>query len=84
MSYIKYEIEIVTRHKVELVGWSQSIPFASPSVIGTIAALRLLRSALRVGDCKWVVQTKRQQEAYAAKLAARVAGRETLARKRKE
>jgi hypothetical protein len=84
MSYIKYEIEIVTRHKVELVGWPSSIQFASPSVIGTIADLRMLRSALHAGECKWVTQSQGQQVAYAEKLAARVAGGESLVRKRKE
>jgi hypothetical protein len=84
MSYIKYEIEIVTRHKVELLGWPPGIQFASPSVIGTIADLCMLRSALRTGECKWVVQTRGQQVAYAKKLAARVAGGESLVKKRKE
>lgn len=84
MSYIKYEVEIVTSHKVELVGWPPSIQFASPSVIGTIADLRTLRSALRAGECKWIAQTQTQQIAYAEKLAARVAGGESLVRKRKE
>lgn len=84
MSYIKYEIEIVTRYKIELVGWPPSIQFASPSVIGTIADLRMLRLALHAGECKWVAQSRGQQVAYAEKLAARVAGGELLVKKRKE
>jgi hypothetical protein len=36
MNYINYNVAIVEKHKVELVGWPATIPFANPSMIGTV------------------------------------------------
>jgi hypothetical protein len=36
MCYVRYEQDIITKHKVELVGWPTSIRFANPSDIGTV------------------------------------------------
>jgi hypothetical protein len=52
MSYLKYERNIVTKYKVELVGWPLTIKFASPSKIGTVDEIHRLRQALKDGDCK--------------------------------
>ena len=68
MNYVNYDIAIVEKHKVELVGWPTRIPFANPSAIGTIGDIRTLRGALTAGECKWIVQSKRQQGVHAAML----------------
>lgn len=36
ISYRKYEFNIVSKHKVKLVGWPSAIKFANPSEIGTM------------------------------------------------
>jgi hypothetical protein len=84
MSYVNYERDIVTKYKVKLTGWPPTVKFASPSEIGTVDDIRLLRQALKVGDCKWMVQTRRQQLAHAEVLAARVAAGEVVGKKRKQ
>ena len=84
MCYKKYERDIVTKHKVELVGWPATIKFANPSDIGTVEDIRKLRQALKVGECKWIVQSRGQQAAYAEVLARKVAAGEQVAKKRKE
>ena len=72
MCYVKYEQDIISKHKVELVGWPAAIKFSNPSEIGTVEEIRKLRQALKVGDCKWITQSRRQQAAYAAMLAAKL------------
>jgi hypothetical protein len=84
MSYIKYERDIVTKYKVKLIGWPPTVKFASPSEIGTVDDIRLVRQALIVGDCKWMVQTRRQQQAHIEMLEARVAAGEVVGKKRKQ
>ncbi|KAF8518835.1 hypothetical protein BU17DRAFT_90632 [Hysterangium stoloniferum] len=84
MSYIKYDCNIVSKYKVELVGWPASIKFANPSEIGTIDKIRTLRQALRVGDCKWIAQSQRQQAAHMEKLTVKEAAGELVVKKRKE
>lgn len=84
MCYVKYEQDIVTKYKVELVGWPTSIKFSNPSEIGTVGDIRKLRQALKVGECKWIVQSRGQQAAYAEMLAKKVAAGERVVKKRKE
>lgn len=36
MNYANYDIAIVEKYKVELVGWPSQILFANPSAIGTV------------------------------------------------
>lgn len=84
MCYVKYERDIVTKHKVELVGWPASIKFANPSEIGTVEDIRNLRQVLKVGECKWIVQTRGQQAAYAVMLERKLAAGELVVRKRKQ
>lgn len=84
MCYVNYEIDIVTKHKVELVGWPASIKFANPSEIGTIEDIRKLRQALKVGECKWIAQSRGQQAAYAQNLARKAASGEQVVKKRKQ
>jgi len=84
MNYINYEIAIVEKHKIELVGWPQGITFANPSAIGTVGDIRLLRTALIAGECKWIVQTKRQQAAHAEVLKEKRDTGEVIGKKRKQ
>jgi hypothetical protein len=84
MCYKNYERDIVTKHKAELIGWPATIKFANPSEIGTVQEIRKLRQTLKVGECKWIVQSRRQQAAYAEKLAAKEATGGLVVKKRKE
>lgn len=53
MQYEHYEEDIVLKHGVILEGWT-GCSFASPSSLPTtLAPLRVLRNALRDGECKW-------------------------------
>jgi hypothetical protein len=84
MNYVNYDIAIVQKHRVELVGWPDGIPFANPSAIGTVGAVRILREALIVGDCKWIAQTKRQQGVHAAMLKTKRDAGDPIGKKRKQ
>jgi hypothetical protein len=84
MSYIKYERDIVSKYKVKLVGWPLTVKFANPSEIGTVDDIRHLRQVLKIGECKWVVLTRRQQIAHEEIFAAKVASGELVGKKRKE
>lgn len=46
MNFINYDIAIVQKHKVELVGWSAMITFGNPSAIGTVGTVQMLQEAL--------------------------------------
>lgn len=67
MNYASYSTAIVLQYKVKLVGWTHS-KIVSPSEIGSIQDLRVLRDALRSGECKWVRLTKSQVDEYTAEL----------------
>jgi hypothetical protein len=84
MCYVKYNWDIVTKHKVKIVRWPEAVKFANPSEIGTIDEIWKLRQALKVGDCKWVAQSRRQQAAHAEMLAVKVATSEVVVKKRKQ
>ena len=84
MCYVNYKRDIMTKHKAEIVGWPTTIKFANPSEIGTVEEIRKLRRALTVGECKWIIQSRGQQVAYAEKLAAKVAAGGLVVKKRKE
>lgn len=84
MCYVKYDRDIVSKYKVKIVGWPESVKFLNPSQIGTIDEIRKLRQALWVGECKWVAQSRRQQAAHTDMLAAKVAASEHVVKKRKQ
>ena len=81
---MKYEQEIIIKHKVELVGWPMSIKFANPSDVGTVSDIQRLFQALKTGECKWIMQSWGQQAAYAEMLTGKVAAGEQVVKKRKE
>jgi hypothetical protein len=84
MSYLKYEHNIITKYKVKLVGWPLTIKFASPSEIGTVDEIHRLCQALKVGDCKWIAQMWRQQQAHLEMPAMWEAAGESVGKKRKQ
>lgn len=67
MSYIDYSTAVVIRYQVKLVGWTYST-IVSPSEIGSVQDLRVLRDALRCGACKWIRLSKAQLAEYEAEL----------------
>ena len=84
MCYVKYDRDIVSKHKVKIVGWPKAVKFANPSEIGTVDEIRKLCQALKVGECMWVAQSRRQQAAHTEMLATRVAAGELVVKKRKQ
>ena len=85
MSYRHYDLDIILKHKVMLVGWPPRFPITNPSSISTIDQIKSLRDALKVGDCHWVKMTKRQQEAHGKEIKTRqAAGELAVVKTRKE
>lgn len=83
MNYHNYDTSIVQRHSVQIRGWPTDVPFASPSEIGTVNAIRTLRDALKTGSTKWVRMTSREVTAHAAGLKEKARSGEAVGRKRK-
>lgn len=52
MNYQNYKIAIISRYKVQLVGWPPHIPFANPSSVKTEHLQRLF-DALQSTECRW-------------------------------
>ena len=85
MSYRHYDLDIVVKHRVMLVGWPPGFPITNPSSISTMDQIKSLRDALKVGDCHWVKMTKRQQEVHTRELKTRqAAGELVIVKTRKE
>jgi hypothetical protein len=84
MSYTRYDIDIVQKLHIKLVGWPAGIPFASPSLIGTVGDVKILREALQTQECKWVSLSQRQREEHSAKLTAMTAAGTPPIKKRKQ
>ena len=85
MSYLHYDLDILVKHKVKLVGWPPGFPISNPSSISTVDQIKSLRDALKVGDCHWVKMTKRQQDEHAQEVKTRQgAGELAMVKKRKE
>lgn len=84
MNYMNYNTVIVEKHHVHLVNWPSRITFGSPSNVSTIDDIRLLRSALQNGDCRWEFLTAQERKEHDHKLAdARNKG-VVIGKKRKE
>jgi hypothetical protein len=85
MSYLHYDLDIIVKHKVMLVGWPPGFPITNPSSISTMDQIKSLRDALKVGDCHWIKMTKRQQEVHAQDVKTRqAAGELAVVKSRKE
>jgi hypothetical protein len=85
MSYRHYDLDIIVKHKVMLVGWPPGFPITNLSSVSTMDQIKSLRDALKVGDCHWVKMTKRQQEVHARELKTRqAAGEVAIVKTRKE
>jgi hypothetical protein len=84
MSYTRYDVDVVQKLHVKLVGWPAGIPFTSPSLIGTVGDVKILREALQNLECKWVSLSQRQREEHSTKLAAMTAAGTPSIKKRKQ
>lgn len=56
MCYTKYDQDMVSKHKVKIVGWPKSVKFVNPFRIRTVDKIQKLCQALKVGECKLVAQ----------------------------
>ncbi|KAF7967193.1 hypothetical protein HWV62_35594 [Athelia sp. TMB] len=79
MEYVNYE-KMVQVLKVALIGWPKTVKFASPSLIGTVGEMKVLRDNLKSGKCHWQKQTAAQ---LVARLTELEANGQTLTKKRK-
>ncbi|KAG6875059.1 hypothetical protein C0993_010410 [Termitomyces sp. T159_Od127] len=84
MNYMNYDAAIVEKHHVHIVGWPSRITFGSPSNISTIDDIRLLRSTLKDGSCKWAFLTAEERKEHDQKLASARKEGEVVGKKRKE
>lgn len=66
MSYANYDREIHSELHVQLEGWPEGVPFATPSALG--AKVRILHKSLSNGDCKWVRMKKSEVEELNSRL----------------
>lgn len=84
MNYLNYETAIVEKYHVHIVGWPSRITFGSPSNISTMDGIRLLRWALKDGECQWAFLTKEEQKEHERKLANARSKGVSIGRRRKE
>jgi hypothetical protein len=84
MCYVKYDWDIISKHKVKIVGWPKAVKFANPSEIRTVDEIQKLCQTLKLSKCKWVAQFRRQQAAHTEMLATKVAASELVVKKRKQ
>jgi hypothetical protein len=82
MNYINYEVNIIIKYKVKLVGWPLE-KFTSPYNINSVDELRNVRDALRCGTCFWKGLSTREVGQYAKELEQRTAAGEVIGKKRK-
>ncbi len=69
MQYVRYDIDIQSRYKVELRGWPHSVQFTTPYSILTMFEIRLLRNSLLSGECHWASMAREYVEGLTQMLA---------------
>lgn len=83
MNYKNYDMQIIQKYVVELVGWTYK-KMISPSEISTVDDVRALHNALRNGTCHWIRLTRAEVTKYAKEIEAREMTGEAVGTKRKE
>ena len=83
MNYNNYDVSVVLKYKIRLVGWPLD-KFASPYNFNTVDKLRDLRDALRCGSCFWMRLSSRELTRHAKEMKERTAAGEVIGTKRKE
>lgn len=53
MSYKNFQVDIVEKFYIKIIGWPEGIPFIKPADIGNIEHLRKLIKAFKTGDAYW-------------------------------
>ncbi|KAF8798805.1 hypothetical protein BYT27DRAFT_7343194 [Phlegmacium glaucopus] len=82
MNYINYDVQVVQRLKVKLMGWTFHM-FVSPQDINAVDDLRTLRDALRCGSCFWMRMSNPEVTRHAAHMLEREEAGEIIGKKRK-
>jgi hypothetical protein len=83
MNYQNYNTAIITRYKVQLVGWPPYIPFTNPSNLKTEHLQRLI-DALNSTECKWRVMSGDEIRAHNAQYDSAMASGQVVNKPRKE
>jgi len=83
MNYANYNMAIVERYKVKLIGWTYD-KFVNPSLIGTMPDICMLRDALKSGECKWIKLDRHQLQAHRDEIKKRQENGEVLGKPRRE
>lgn len=83
MNYKNYDIQIVQKYGVKLVGWTYT-KMSSPSEISTVDDIHSLRDMLRCGACHWIWLSKAEVTRHAKGIEAQETVGEVVGTKRKE
>lgn len=84
MNYLQYDIKIVKKHGMKLVGWPLCLPdVVSPYTIYQVDEIRVLRDALNTGTCKWTRLSKREVTSHALDVEKQIASGELTGMVRK-
>src|ERR1700742_725027 len=62
MSYNSYQVDILEKSHIILVGGPEDIPFIKPANISNIDQLRKLVKIFKTGDAYWRPQTKSEKK----------------------
>jgi hypothetical protein len=65
MNYVNYESSVVEKYGVSLTGWPLDSKVQNPGGLGLDEGL-VLRNALGMKDCRWVILTEKERDARKA------------------
>jgi hypothetical protein len=83
MNYVNYDMQIVQRRHVKLIGWPANIMFIPPSILTSVDDVRLLLHVLRTKKCRWVQLSDDEVVEHMEDLQRRMDAGEVVGRKRK-
>jgi hypothetical protein len=84
MNYINYNMQIVQRRCVKLIGWPNDVKFIPPSNITSVDQVRTLLHVLRTKKCQWTQLSPDEATEHMEEIQQRKAAGEVVGRKRKE
>ncbi|KIJ60163.1 hypothetical protein HYDPIDRAFT_64863, partial [Hydnomerulius pinastri MD-312] len=84
LNYTNFESSIKVKHAIDKKGWPNGIPFTSPYNISNVEQVRVLRDALKRGNCFFYKMTPREYREFEKELEARRDRGETISAPRKK
>jgi hypothetical protein len=83
MNYTNYKDSIVQGHRVKIIGWPATIPFASPSTISNLNDMRTLHNGWMSGSIRWVRMSTAEIKEHAQDLEQHHDEGQTIGKKHK-